>query len=68
MAAPVVSGIIALMYSLRPKITSAEVWSALKVSLQPFPAGSVCSTTPGRCGLGAINAATALEALIGITG
>lgn len=68
MAAPVVSGIIALMYSLRPKITSNEVWSALKVSLQPFPTGSVCSTTPGRCGLGAINAATALEALIGITG
>jgi serine protease len=68
MAAPVVSGIVALMYSLRPKITSNEVWSALKASVQPFPAGSICSTTPGRCGLGAINAATAIEALIGITG
>ncbi|MFM1984098.1 MAG: hypothetical protein RL723_533 [Actinomycetota bacterium] len=68
MAAPVVSGIVALMYSLRPKITVDEVWSALKASVQPFPAGSICSTTPGRCGLGAINAATAIEALIGITG
>lgn len=68
MAAPVVSGIVALMYSLRPKITVDEVWSALKASVQPFPTGSVCSTTPGRCGLGSINAATAIEALIGITG
>lgn len=68
MAAPVVSGIIALMYSLRPKITSVEVWAALKASVQPFPTGSICASTPGRCGLGAINAATALEALIGITG
>lgn len=68
MAAPVVSGIVALMYSLRPKITSTEIWSALKSSVQPFPTGSICATTPGRCGLGSINAATALEALIGITG
>jgi len=68
MAAPVVSGIVALMYSLRPKISSTEVWSALKASVQPFPVGSICATTPGRCGLGSINAATALEALIGITG
>lgn len=68
MAAPVVSGIVALMYSLRPKITVDEVWSALKASVQPFPAGSICATTPGRCGLGSINAATAIEALIGITG
>lgn len=68
MAAPLVSGIVALMYSLRPKITVDEVWSALKASVQPFPAGSICSTTPGRCGLGSINAATAIEALIGITG
>ena len=64
MAAPVVSGIVALMYSLRPSVTPDQIWNALKVSLQPFPAGSICATTPGRCGLGAINAATALEALI----
>ena len=68
MAAPVVSGIVALMYSLRPNVTSDEIWKALKASLRPFPAGSICSTTPGRCGLGAINAATALEELIAITG
>lgn len=68
MAAPVVSGIVALMYSLRPSITSTEVWNALKASVQPFPVGSLCANSPNRCGLGQINAATALEALIGITG
>lgn len=68
MAAPVVAGIIALMYSLRPTITSEQVWAAIKASVQPFPAGSSCAMLPNKCGLGQINAATALDALIGITG
>jgi serine protease len=68
MAAPVVSGIIALMYSLRPNINSDQVWAALQASVIPFPAGSSCAMIPNRCGLGQINAATALDALIGITG
>jgi serine protease len=68
MAAPVASAIIALMYSIRPKIDSKTVWEALKASVQPFPVGSKCSLEPTRCGVGTINAATALEALIAITG
>jgi serine protease len=68
MAAPVVSGIVALMYSLRPNINTDQVWAALKASVMPFPAGSSCAMIPNRCGLGQINAATALDALIGITG
>jgi len=68
MAAPVVSGIVALMYSLRPNINTDQVWAALKASVIPFPAGSSCEMIPNRCGLGRINAATALDALIGITG
>lgn len=68
MAAPVVSGIVALMYSLRPNINTDQVWAALKASVIPFPAGSTCAMIPNRCGLGQINAATALDALIGITG
>jgi len=68
MAAPVASGIIALMYSIRPNIDSKTVWEALKASVQPFPAGSKCALEPTRCGVGTINAATALEALIAITG
>lgn len=68
MAAPVVSGIVALMYSLRPASTIDDIWNSLKASVQPFPSGSICANTPDRCGLGAINAATALEALVGILG
>jgi serine protease len=68
MAAPVASGVIALMYSLRPLIDVKTVWEALKASVRPFPAGSKCAADANRCGLGMINAATALEALIAITG
>lgn len=68
MAAPVVSGIVALMYSLRPSATPENIWNSLKASVQPFPVGSSCSLAPGRCGLGTINAATALEELVGILG
>lgn len=68
MAAPMAAGVIALMYSIRPKIDSKIVWEALKASVQPFPTGSKCAAEPRRCGIGAINAATALEALIAITG
>lgn len=68
MAAPVASGIIALMYSIRPKIDHKIVWEALKASVQPFPVGSKCALEQTRCGVGTINAATALEALIAITG
>lgn len=68
MAAPVVSGIVALMYSLRPNATLDDIWNSLKTSVQPFPAGSLCATQPDRCGLGAVNAATALEALVSILG
>lgn len=68
MAAPVAAGIIALMYSLRPNIDVKTVWEALKASVRPFPAGSKCAVDQNRCGLGIMNAATALEALIAITG
>lgn len=68
MAAPVAAGIIALMYSLRPNIDVKIIWEALKASVRPFPAGSKCAADANRCGLGSLNAATALEALIAITG
>lgn len=68
MAAPVASGIIALMYSLRPNIDVKTVWEALKASVRPFPVGSKCAADANRCGLGEMNAATALDALIAITG
>jgi serine protease len=68
MAAPLVSGILALMYSLRPNATRDQVWTALRDSALPFKTGGICALAPGRCGSGIANAANALRALIAITG
>ena len=59
MAAPVVSGIIALMYSMQPSIKPARVRSILSNSVKPFAAGSNCEIS-GGCGAGIINAQLAL--------
>jgi serine protease len=59
MAAPVVSGVIALMYSMQPSISPSRVRAILKESVKPFPEGSVCATN-GGCGAGILNAQLAL--------
>ncbi len=59
MAAPVVSGIVALMYSMQPNISPAKVQSILTDSVKPFASGSNCSIS-GGCGAGIINAQLAL--------
>jgi serine protease len=59
MAAPVVSGIVALMYSMQPGITPARVRSILQDSVRPFAPGSKCAVS-GGCGAGIINAQLAL--------
>lgn len=59
MAAPVVSGLVALMYAMQPSITPARVRNILVSSVRPFPTGSTCLAT-GGCGSGIINAHLAL--------
>jgi serine protease len=59
MAAPVVSGIVALMYSMQPRITPARVSSILSNSAKPFAPGSNCAIS-GGCGSGIVNAQAAL--------
>lgn len=61
MAAPIVSGVVALMYSAKPLITPDQVWEILKTTTSPFKAGGICATT-GKCGVGIINAAAAVAA------
>ena len=61
MAAPIVTGIVALMYSAKPLITPDQVWEILKTTTSPFKAGGICETT-GKCGIGIINAAAAVAA------
>jgi serine protease len=59
MAAPVVSGIVALMYSIQPNIKPGKVRAILADSVKPFPPGSNCSIS-GGCGTGIVNAQLAL--------
>lgn len=59
MAAPVVSGVVALMYSMQPSISPSRVRSILRESVRPFGAETVCSIA-GGCGAGIINAQLAL--------
>lgn len=59
MATPVVSGIVALMYSMQPGITPDRVRSILADSVKPFAPGSNCAISAG-CGAGIVNAQLAL--------
>jgi serine protease len=59
MATPVVSGIVALMYSMQPNITPARVRAILEDSVRPFAPTSNCAII-GGCGAGIINAQLAL--------
>jgi serine protease len=61
MAAPVVTGVVALMYSTKPLITPDQVWNILRTTTSPFKVGGICETT-GKCGVGIINAAAAVAA------
>lgn len=65
MAAPHVAGTIALMLSLNPQLTRAEVISILRGSARPFPAGSACllQENGGLCGAGLLDAQAALATI-----
>jgi serine protease len=65
MAAPIVAGVVALIYSLKPKITFDKVWDVLKASVTPFPPGSSCETK-ANCGAGIVNAGAAVAAALAL--
>jgi hypothetical protein len=65
MAAPIVAGVVALIYSLKPKITFDKVWDVLKASVTPFPPGSSCETN-ANCGAGIVNAGAAVAAALAL--
>jgi serine protease len=66
MAAPHVAGTIALMLSLDPSLTRAEVSSILRASARPHPLGSACALTANAnfCGAGLLDAKAALNAIV----
>jgi len=62
MAAPHVSGVASLLYSLDPTLTPAEILSVLQSTVTDFPSGSSCSTS--NCGSGIVNAGAAVAELV----
>ena len=61
MAAPVVAGVVALIYSMKPSIKFDQVWEVLQSTVSKFPAGSTCATQ-NICGVGIVNAGAAVAA------
>jgi serine protease len=61
MATPVVAGVVALIYSIKPTITFDQVWEVLKATVTKFPPGSVCEQK-NICGAGILNAGAAVAA------
>lgn len=71
MAAPHVSGVVALMLSVNPGMGADQVEAILKSTLTPLPAGSMCNRcgdtkpipcTAELCGHGIVNASAAVIA------
>ena len=60
MAAPVVTGVVALVYAIKPNITFDDMWlKVIQPSLTPFDATSNCAIKK-ICGGGIVNAAGAV--------
>lgn len=67
MAAPHVSGVASLLFSINPNLTPTEVLQIIQGTAKAFPGGAVCTTT--TCGKGIVDAAVALEkAIITVSG
>jgi serine protease len=62
-AAPMVSGVIALMLAVAPSLTSNDISALLASSAKPFPTGSTCTTA--SCGAGILDAHAAVLAAQG---
>ena len=74
MAAPVVAGVVALIYSARPDLGSQDVYKILLATVGDFKEGSYCAITaprytddlpsPSYCGAGIIDAGRALKTAV----
>ncbi|MBK1702325.1 S8 family serine peptidase [Thiococcus pfennigii] len=65
MATPHVAGVVALMLSVNPTLTPAQVAQILQDTARAFPTGSACDLDPDLCGAGIVDAAAAVNAAAG---
>ena len=63
MAAPHVAGVVALLRSIKPTASPAEILSLLKASARPHPADGYCIQFAKSCGAGLLDAEAALRLL-----
>jgi serine protease len=61
MAAPHVTGVVSLMFSVNPTLTPEQVLSILQSTARPFPSGNSCFGT-NLCGSGILDAGAAVVA------
>lgn len=63
-SAPHAAGVAALLLSVNPTLSPAQVRSILQSSARPFPAGSWCASSGiGLCGAGILDAHAAMQVL-----
>ena len=60
MAAPHVTGVVSLLYSLNPALTPGEVLSILQSTATAFGSSTQCNTYYPACGAGIVNAGSAV--------
>ena len=63
MAAPHVTGVVSLLYSLNPSLSPSQVLQILQNTVTNFPGGSTCNTS--ICGSGIVNAGAAVASIAG---
>jgi serine protease len=68
MAAPHVTGIVSLMFSVNPALTPAQVTNILQASATPFPTGTGSDCTTSTCGCGIVNAYAAVAMAQAVNG
>jgi len=57
---PEVAGTIALMLSVQPQLSNAQVLTGLKQTARPHPSGTYCAVNSGICGAGLLDTAGAV--------
>lgn len=67
MAAPHITGIVSLMYSVNPALTPALVLSTLQSTARAFPSGTASDCTTSICGAGIVDATAVIAATAAMT-